>query len=130
MYLHPKPKVVKRKSLAFGGNFSRHRPETSQSLREDRPAPVPLGRRAGKVPALNYPTAARSTGSGWPRLVALLPVAGGINAVHQGNQGEEHRDDDAADDYGEDHDHDRFQQGGHGRHGIVHFLIIVVRDFQ
>ncbi len=67
---------------------------------------------------------------GWSRLIALLPVAGGIDAVHEGNQRQEHRDDDAADNHGQNHDHDGFQKRRHGRHRIVHFLVIVVRNLQ
>ena len=77
--------------------------------------------------SIRYPTLPLPV---WSRLIALLPVAGGVNAVHQGNQRQEHRDDDAADNHGQNHDHDGFQQRRHGRDRIVHFLVIVVRNLQ
>src|SRR6185312_13789622 len=61
-------------------------------------------------------------------LVAAVFVT--THAVHQGNQGQEHRDNDAADDHGQKDDHDGFQQRSHGGHRVIHFFVVVVGDFQ
>lgn len=49
-------------------------------------------------------------------------------ALHATNQRQEHRNDDAADDDGQEHDQERLQQGRHSVDGIVHFVVIVVCD--
>src|ERR1035441_7839467 len=51
------------------------------------------------------------------------------DGVHQVNEGQEHGDDDAADDDGQKDDHDRFQEGSHGGDGVVHLFIVVVGNF-
>jgi len=43
-------------------------------------------------------------------------------------RGKTYGDDDAADDDGQKGDHHRLQQGGHGRHGIIHRLIAGFTD--
>src|SRR5580692_4523220 len=63
----------------------------------------------------------------------LFFAATAVVAAHvadHGNQRQEHRDHDAADDDGQKNNHDGFEQGSHGGHGIVHFLVVVVGDLQ
>jgi len=43
-------------------------------------------------------------------------------------RGKKYGDDDAADDDSQKDDHHRLQQGGHGRHGIIHRLIAGFTD--
>src|SRR5580765_5700552 len=71
---------------------------------------------------------------GWALLFATffatLVFVFAADLVHEVNEGQEHGDDDAADDHGEEDDHDRFEEGGHGGHGIVHFFVVVIGDFE
>src|ERR1700722_20208849 len=63
----------------------------------------------------------------WQLFVAL---AGGVDAIHERDERKEHRDNDAAYNHGQKDDHDRFQQRRHGRHGVIHFFVVVVGDLQ
>src|SRR5271154_7149590 len=52
------------------------------------------------------------------------------DVVNHGNQRQEHRNHNAADNHGQKNNHDGFEQGSHGGHGVVHFFVVVVGDLQ
>ena len=56
------------------------------------------------------------------------PVA--ADPVHQSDEGQEHGNDDAADDDGQEDNHDRLEQRGHGRDGVIDFVVVVVGDLE
>src|SRR5689334_7020656 len=64
------------------------------------------------------------------RLITAAFFAAGADFVHQVNQGQEHRKDDAADDDGQKDDHDRFEERSHGRDRVINFLVVVVGDLE
>src|ERR1035441_499682 len=68
--------------------------------------------------------------SGYWLIVFILGARLAADLVHQLDEGQEHGDHDAADDNGQENDHDRLQQGGHGGHGIIDFVVIVVGDLE
>src|ERR1035437_614955 len=61
---------------------------------------------------------------------ALAALAAAAHSVHHLDEGHEHGNDDAPDDDGQEDDHDGFEQGGHGRHGVIHLLVVVLGDLQ
>src|ERR1041384_2076361 len=63
-------------------------------------------------------------------LFALFAAAAVADAVHELDEGEEHGDNDAADNHGEEHNHDWLQKRGHGGDGVIDFIVIVVGDFE
>src|ERR1043166_7308437 len=62
-------------------------------------------------------------------IFTLFAAATLTDAVHQVNQWQEHSNDDAAHDHRQANNHDRLQQGGHGRNGIVDLVIVIVGNF-
>src|SRR5436305_3270159 len=50
------------------------------------------------------------------------------DAYDQADEREEHGDDDAADNHGQKHDHDWLEQRGHGRDGVIDFVVVIVSD--
>src|SRR5436309_12166047 len=61
----------------------------------------------------------------------LVPfaAAGVADAIHEVNQWQKHRNDDAANDDRQEDDHDRFEQRSHGGDGIINFFVVVVGYF-
>src|ERR1022692_3626350 len=50
--------------------------------------------------------------------------------IDHGDQRQEHRNHDAADDDGQKNNHDGFEQRSHRRHGVVHLFIVIVGNFE
>src|ERR1035438_1652402 len=68
--------------------------------------------------------------SGYWLIVFILGACLAADLVHQLDEGQEHGDHDAADDNGQEDDHDRLQQGGHGGYGIIDFVVVVIGDLE
>src|SRR5579859_3738577 len=58
----------------------------------------------------------------------LLAAAGITHAIHQVDERQEHSNNDAAHDNGQEHNHDGFEKRGHGCHGVIYLVIIVIGD--
>src|SRR4029077_9178797 len=84
--------------------------------------PTPILKHSS-TPLRHYP----SVPSFLRRLLILTFAA---HAVHQVDEGQEHGDDDAADDDGQKDDHDGFEQGGHGRDGVIDLIVVVVGNLE
>src|SRR5208282_620822 len=63
-----------------------------------------------------------------PLVSLLLSVA--ADPVHQRDEGKKHGNDDTSDDDGQEDNHDRLQERGHGCHRVIHFVVVVIRDFE
>src|SRR2546430_1964632 len=64
-------------------------------------------------------------------LIVLITFATGVtDAVHEVDERQEHGDNDAADNDGQEDDHDRFEQGGHGSDGVIDFFVVVIGNLQ
>src|SRR5882724_627358 len=63
-------------------------------------------------------------------LVTLLAATGITDAIHQINEGQEHGNNDAADDDSQKDNHDRFEQRSHRGDRIIDFFIVVIGNLQ